>query len=240
MENKLIPALLIVLLSIVSVGVVFIGLWKALTKTDWPVQKKKAYFIKAATGILIWIILISLLTLAGLFKDLSQLPPKPVILLLPAIVILFLVAFSKSFTQLLRVTPPQWLVYIQSFRIGVEIFLWLAFVKKLMPVQMTWEGYNFDILSGLLALPAGWLMQRYPDKVKTVGVVYNVIGLLLLLNVLIIAVLSMPTPIRKFMNEPPVVIVGHFPFIFLPSILVLLAFAMHIFSLRQLFLRNHK
>ena len=49
-----------------------------------------------------------------------------------------------------------------------------------------------------------------------------------------IAVLSMPTSIRYFMNEPSNTLVGQFPFILLPGILVPIAYTMHIFSLRGL------
>jgi hypothetical protein len=57
---------------------------------------------------------------------------------------------------------------------------------------------------------------------------------LLLMNIVTIAVLSMPTPFRQFMNEPANEIVATFPFVYLPGVLVVLAFAFHAFSLRQL------
>ena len=66
------------------------------------------------------------------------------------------------------------------------------------------------------------------------AVVFNIMGMLLLLNILVIAILSMPTPIRYFMNEPSNTLVAQFPFILLPAVLVPLAYTMHIFSLRQL------
>jgi len=58
--------------------------------------------------------------------------------------------------------------------------------------------------------------------------------MLLLLNILVIAVLSMPTPFRYFQNEPSNTLVAQFPFILLPGILVPIAYTLHIFSLRQL------
>jgi hypothetical protein len=55
---------------------------------------------------------------------------------------------------------------------------------------------------------------------------------------MIIAILSMPTSFRYFMNEPANTIVAQFPFIYLPGVLVVLAFAFHVFSLRQLVLKR--
>jgi hypothetical protein len=152
------------------------------------------------------------------------------------------IAFSKSFAQMLLATPPHWLIYIQSFRIFVELILWQAWMRELLPVQMTFEGYNFDVASGLLAIPAGWLISKNPTSARKVGILYNVIGLLLLFNILTIAVLSMPTPLRYFMNEPSNIIVGEFPFIYIPAVFVVLAIFMHVFSLRQIGLlkKDHK
>jgi hypothetical protein len=62
--------------------------------------------------------------------------------------------------------------------------------------------------------------------------------MLLLLNILVIAVLSMPTPFRYFQNEPANTLVAKFPFVLLPGILVPIAYTMHIFSLRQLLARE--
>jgi hypothetical protein len=38
------------------------------------------------------------------------------------------------------------------------------------------------------------------------------------------------------MNEPPITVVGLFPFIYLPTVLVVFAYSFHILSLRQLYL----
>jgi hypothetical protein len=40
------------------------------------------------------------------------------------------------------------------------------------------------------------------------------------------------------MNEPANTIVAQFPFIYLPGVLVVLAFVFHVFSLRQLLLKK--
>jgi hypothetical protein len=107
----------------------------------------------------------------------------------------------------LQVVPPHWLVLLQSFRIAVELLLLGAFINEKLPVQMTFEGRNFDVVTGLLALPVGYLMAKGRISRKF-AIVFNIIGLVLLLNILVIAVLSMPTPIRYFMNEPANMLVG--------------------------------
>lgn len=185
--------------------------------------------------IIAWLLLLGGLAYAGFFRNFS-LPPRPVLAILVPLVILLYLSFSKRFATLLKATPPQWLVFMQSFRIAVELLLWLAFMKGLLPKQMTLEGRNFDILSGILGLVTGFLILKNNSNWKRWALIYNIIGLGLLLNILVIAVLSMPTPIRHFMNEPSNAVVAEFPFIYLPGVLVVIALAMHIFSLRQIWL----
>ena len=103
---------------------------------------------------------------------------------------------------------------------------------------MTFEGYNFDVLSGVLAILAAIIIKK--KWRPGVALTYNIIGLLLLINIVVVAILSMPTPLRYFMNEPANTLVGEFPFIYLPAVLVVIAYSMHIFSLRQWWLLRKK
>lgn len=238
MDNKIVPGILICLLSFACIYLVLLGLLKGLERTDWTTKKKNSYFIRSLIGVILWVICISALALIGFFGKFTTMPPRVIFIFILAIPLLIIIGGSKSFTEILRVIPLHWLVYMQSFRIVVELLLFIAYRKQLLPVQMTFEGYNYDILSGLLAIPAGWLMMKYPLKARTIGLIYNLLGILLLINIITIAVLSMPTPIRTFMNEPALTIVGEFPFIYLPAVLVIVALALHIFSFRQLLLKG--
>jgi len=68
----------------------------------------------------------------------------------------------------------------------------------------------------------------------TLVTIWNYFGLVTLVNIVTIAMLSTPLPIRMFMNEPANTIVTLFPIIWLPAMLVPLAYTLHIFSLKQM------
>jgi len=233
-NDLLLPKLLWFSLSLACILIIAFGLQKVLQKTSWEKAKRQRIIFISSFVILVWVCLISVLAYKGFFSDFSKMPPKALLALLLPLPFALLIAFSKTGTKLLQLVPPQWLVFMQSFRIFVEILLWLAFTANLLPVQMTFEGGNFDILSGVLALPVGYLLLKKKSFAPKLAIAFNVIGILLLLNILIIAVLSMPTPFRYFMNEPYNTIVATFPFILLPGLLVPIAYSFHIFSLRQL------
>jgi uncharacterized membrane protein len=228
------PDFLWLLLTLICVVLILTGLNAALKKTGWEKKRCQKIFIGTIAFIVIWTSLLSLLSYKGFFSDFSKLPPRPALAILIPLPFVLLIAFSKKGTQLLRAVPPHWLVYMQSFRIGVELLLLFAFIAGKLPVQMTFEGRNFDVITGVLALPVGWLLTRKKSNATKLTIAFNIVGMLLLLNILVIAVLSMPTPLRYFMNEPSNTLVAEFPFILLPGVLVPIAYGLHIFSLRQL------
>jgi hypothetical protein len=233
MQNTLLPAVLISLCALVSLFFLLRGLQKALARTSWDQRKKIRVFRLTYLWLGAWILLLGILSLNGFFSDFSRLPPRlPFVVLIPLPAVLFL-SSSASGRELLRSVPPQWIIYLQSFRIVVEIVLWLAVLRALLPVQMSFEGRNFDVFSGLLAVPVGYYCLVKKAWPSWMVLVYNILGLLLLLNIVAIAVLSMPTPLRAFHNEPANTLIVQFPFIFLPGLLVPLAYTLHIFSLRQ-------
>jgi hypothetical protein len=234
MENSFVPAILMSVLSLACIVLVLIGYRKSLVLAGVPQPKQQRKFGVVLIAIIAWLIIVGVTAGLGFFQDFSALPPRLLLVLFSAFFIVLLITFSKGFTNLLRSVPAHWLVYFQSFRIFVEVLLWVAFSRGLLPQQMTFDGYNFDIITGVLALPVGWLLQTRKPFARVAAIAYNIIGLLLLFNIITIAVLSMPTPFRQFMNEPANTIVATFPFVYLPGVLVVLAFTFHVFSLRQL------
>jgi hypothetical protein len=232
------PGFLWPLLTLVCIAVILYGLNKVLNKTGLSETKKSSLFWGTAAILTTWAILLTALSYNGFFADFSKLPPRPVLAMLFPLPVVLLFTFSKPGKELLRAIPVHWLVVMQSFRIFVEVLIWFAFLADKLPVQMSFEGRNFDVLTGILALPVGYLLVKKKEYAPQLIIVFNVVGILLLLNILAVAVLSMPGPIRYFMNEPSNTLVAQFPFILLPGVLVPIAYSLHIFSLRQLYIKR--
>ena len=235
MKNDLsIPAITWMLLTGICVVLMLMGLKAALKRTGWEKQRQKMIFFSASLISIAWIAWLLILSYDGFFANFSKLPPRPALALIIPLPFVLLFSFSKAGTQLLQGVPSHWPALMQSFRIFVELLLLLAFLNHKLPVQMTFEGRNFDIVTGILALPVGYAIYKKSVQSKKLAIIFNIIGLLLLINVLVIAILSMPTPLRYFTNEPANTLVAQFPFILLPGVLVPIAYGLHIFSLRQL------
>lgn len=224
------------------------GLQLTLKKTDFSLKKQNKILFQASLVFLFWLCLTGVLSSLGLLEMNAEKPiiPPPALILIniPFIVLLLLVNFNKTIKQILKVVPSHWLVYFQSFRIIVEVLIWMVFIQNLLPIQMTFEGKNFDILVGIFALPVGYFVAKQSSKnsIKTkkkLLIGWNVFGLCLLATIIVISVLSMPLPIRQFMNEPSAVVVSTFPFFWLPAVLVVIAYSLHILSLKQALLMKN-
>jgi len=163
--------------------------------------------------------------------DFSARPPLlPVLIFLSFIGVYFGSYFSAA-AKLIESPGLAWLIGLQVFRAGVEIFLDLGYRAGFVPVQMTLEGRNWDVLTGLTALPVAWLVAKNRAP-KWLIYGWNVMGLALLLNVMTIAALSMPTPLRQFHNEPANTFVAYFPYVWLPTYLVQVAWLSHLLIFR--------
>ncbi len=222
------------------------GLQLTLKKTDFTIKKQNKILLQTSFIFLFWISLTGILSASGLLdmsKEKLILPPPALILVnIPWVVLLLLVNFNTTIKTIIKVIPSHWLVYFQSFRIIVEILIWVVFLQNLLPIQMTFEGYNFDILVGIFALPVGFFVAKQTSisTKKKLLIGWNIFGLVLLATIIIISILSMPLPIRQFMNEPSAVIVSTFPYMWLPAILVVIAYSLHILSLKQALLMKEK
>jgi len=155
------------------------------------------------------------------------------VLVIPFVTIVVF-TFSKRTLPILSSVSRKSITGLQVFRFFVELLLWASFVENLLPVQMTFEGRNWDILSGLTAPLAALFLSRSRWGLA----IWNLACLGLLVNIVTVAILSMPTDLRVFNNEPANTIVAEFPFILLPGMLVPLAYGLSLLSLRQVFSLN--
>ena len=180
-------------------------------------------------------VILSTLSYIGFFADFTSFPPRFVIILIvPLVTLIWVSFFSNTTKELLNHIPGKTLINLQVFRVVVEVLLWLLFVQNLLPIQMTFEGRNFDILAGITAPIVSYLAYSKNLLSRKGVIVWNILCFGLLLNIVITAILSMPTSFRYFLNDPSNTIVTEFPFVWLPGFLVPLAYGLHFLSIRQL------
>lgn len=189
---------------------------------------------KIATGFQItWTLILSFLGVSSVLADFSTFPPPFLFFLLGQFALVLFVIKSPVGTRLMEHSSMRLLIGLQGFRILPEILLDLAWRDGLAPIQMTFHGRNFDLLSAILALVLAIAWPRI-QRPEVMGWLFTLVGGGLLFNILAIAILSAPLPIRIFMNEPANTFVTQFPYIGLPGIHVFTALLLHGLLIRKL------
>jgi len=214
-----------------------LGLNYSLKKLEKP--KRKACVAKTGIVIILWFCITGFLTVQGFFSQWDKVPPRVFLAVVVPVISILFIARRKGFTELINQIPQEWIVYLQSFRILIEVILWMLFIEKIIPIQMTFEGLNFDVVTGITALLVGYYGFQKGKLSKSVLIGWNVLGLVLVTTIVIIAALSTPFPFRVFMNEPANTMIAHLPFIWLPAFVVPVAYFLHVVSLKQLMSKNN-
>ena len=230
----LICQIIVLVLVFGLLAAVFFALRYALRKMHVKAEKRQQLQGYVIGGFLFWLTILAVGASSGFFSNFEVLPPRLFLALMPPVLIVVWLMFSRLFGVILKSLPEKWLISIQGFRILMEFMLWLGLLGGFVPIQMTFEGLNFDIIVGVTAIMAGFVFFGRDRYRKPEAVIWNIFGIVLLLNILMIALFSAPTPFRAFLNEPSNTFVANFPFIWVPGFIVPFALAMHLFSLRQL------
>lgn len=185
------------------------------------------------TGVLVLLLAVHAILADSGFYLVKTMPPRFALgpMSITAILLIAFYAFAERDVsdKSLRI-----LTVLSVIRVPVEIVLLWLFQAGQVPQLMTFEGRNYDILSGLTAPVVAWLAFRGGKTNRPLLIAWNLFALGLLLNILIIAVLSLETAFQKLAFDQPNRAALYFPFVSLPAIIVPVVFVSHIVSLRWL------
>lgn len=113
---------LLILIVFILVSAIFYALNYGLNKLDFTAQKKQRVIIVSAILLGGWLIVSALVAFQGTLLDFTSTPPKMLLILIPSILAVIYISSSSGVNKLLTVIPSSWLVYIQSFRVLMEVF----------------------------------------------------------------------------------------------------------------------
>lgn len=199
--------------------------------TAQPSQRFRST-LRAVVASFVWLAVPGVLAARGVLLNFEHRPPPAVVML----VVLTVATTGISFSTLgkrIAIGIPLWaLVAAQGFRFPLELVMHRAAVEGAMPVQMSFAGSNYDIVTGVTAIVLGAAL--YFRRVSLTWVIaWNVVGFALLINIVTIALLSMPL-VQHWGPEQVNTFALRFPYVWLPAILVQAALMGHLLILRRL------
>jgi len=219
-------------LAALIVGLLAVATFVAERKLGSTPRAAMRRAMRSALLGLLWASVSLAIAASGVLARFESRPPPLLLFLVFAFVGTIALACSRFGERLLLGLPLWALVGFQAFRLPVELVLHQAASDGIMPVEMSFSGYNFDIVSGTsallvaAALASGWAGARS-------ALIWNIGSLLLLANIVAIAIAATPT-FHAFGPLHVNVWVTHPPYVLLPAVLVMAAFFGHVLVFRKL------
>jgi hypothetical protein len=194
--------------------------------------RRRRAIVITVVGSAAWMAGTWLAAASGVLRRWNATPPPFGGLVVSILVLSFVIAFT-SYGRRLALGLPLWvLVAVQGFRLPLELAMHEMYERGVMPLQMSYGGNNFDIITGTTALIVAAIV-RFGRQGRVLVAVWNIFGLALLLNIVTIAILSTPRfsyygsdRLNEFVADPP--------YVWLPAVMVLAALAGHLVIFRAL------
>ncbi|GEM_PF-863553 len=181
-----------------------------------------------------WMLVTATLANAGLLARVDR-APAPMAVMLPLILALPMVmALSPLGGRLAAALPIAALVGLQMFRLPLELVMHRAAELGIMPSELSYSGYNLDIVTGTGAAVL-FLALRVAAVPRAAVWAWNAWGLWCLAVIAWVARSGSPM-VRAFGDDPRHVNtwVLYFPYVWLPTVLVMIALSGHLVLTRAL------
>lgn len=217
----------------IALGVLFVvGIAHATREVGHTPDRRRRWIVMAAIGVVAWMGLTAAAARAGVLADFDRRPPPLMLLMVGVLTVGIAVGASRVGAVLAAGLPTAALVGLQAFRFPLEMVMQKAAREEIMPMQMSFEGRNWDILTGVSALVVAFLAHR-GHAPRWLLTAWNVMGFGLLVNIGAVAIAATPV-FGAFGDDALNTWVAHFPYVWLPAVMVATALAGHIVVFRHL------
>ncbi|MCT4580347.1 MAG: hypothetical protein N4A35_02935 [Flavobacteriales bacterium] len=188
---------------------------------------------KAVLLLIIGSLLQLLIAFTGFYHDTDDFPPHFTFVLVPSTLAIVYGLLPKQKEAIIQGRNLKISTLSHVVRVPVEICLFYLFQYQMIPELMTFEGRNFDIIAGLTAPLMSWLYakQKIANKIL---LIWNWIGLGLVLFILINGILSAELPFQQFAFDQPNKALEYPPYVLLPALIVPVVVYTHITDIIKL------
>ena len=227
------PMYISLIFGLTTLATLLLFIW-TIRHSNSETTRKRA--IPIFIGLIIWLVIQAVLTLKNYYNtDTNYLPPKIMLFgILPTILAIISLFGTQKGREFIDSLSLKNLTYLNVVRIPVEIVLFWLFLNKTIPELMTFEGRNFDIIAGITAPFIAYFGLAKNKLNRQIILIWNFICLGLLINIVVNALFSAPSPLQKFAFEQPNIAILNFPFSWLPTFIVPIVLFGHLTSVRQL------
>lgn len=175
--------------------------------------------------LLSWSGLISVLSYFGIYQyqdgdNISRF----IFVLVPISVFVVYLIQNKSFY---RSRDLRWSTAVHVVRLPVELLLYQLAIREWLPLEMTFKGWNFDVIPGVTSILI-LLWMKFGVVNRKLLLSWNVLGLIFILFILANGFLSQELFYEKFGYSVANKGIAYFPLILLAGVIVPIVIYTHI------------
>ena len=172
-----------------------------------------------------WSVFISILSYLGVYHyQESDKGVRFLLVLIPLIIFIVYLIRHKSFYEH---RDFRWSTAVHIVRFPVEFLLYKLALEKWIPIEMTFEGWNFDIILGITSIILVVLLN-FKKVNRTLLLYWNIIGLIFILFIFSNGFLSQELFYKNFGYSVPNKGITYFPIILLVGVIVPIVVYTHI------------
>jgi hypothetical protein len=204
---------------------------QGIERSPFTRELKSVYRTRLISVTLIWVLLVWVLGMLGLFSyhNGDMIPRFVIPLMLPVLAGILLLR-NQNFKITLDYIPLPVIVGVQTFRLLGVLFIFVV-NAGLAPPDFVNGGYG-DIVTGLLALLAAVMLKNNRRGAKTVTWLFMAVGLADLLNVAFMLLQYYPIWSDA---QPSSAGAAGFPLVLVLGLAAPFALTFHFYTLRRLF-----
>ncbi len=164
--------------------------------------------------------------------DLSLPPRLFIFVILPSFLLIFFIIKRFQRSNLLPLVSPQQLTLIQLYRVAIELLFIGSVSEGLLNKEVTFEGYNFDLLFAASSILVYLLVYQFKLIPEKIVLYWNYLGLAVIISILFLFTTSIYFPLF-WGSKTPLMPDGfaNFYFLLVPSLLMPLAVFIHILAI---------
>src|SRR6185312_9205977 len=164
-----------------------------------PAKQRRERIGFFALGLVVWLAIIGVAGAGGFLNDVNSTPPPVARIMIPTLIMVVYLAFSRFGDRLVRGLHFEEMIGLQAFRLPVEMILLGFYFEGKIPISMTVEGRNFDVITAVTAILIAFLLYTGTLSRKFIWA-WNILGLTLLFNVALTAILTVPGKMRLLLE----------------------------------------
>jgi hypothetical protein len=203
---------------------------RGISESSLPDERKIKFKKRLNIIIVLWVILVWVLSLTHVLSyHKGDLFPRFTVALAIPVLAGLLLFFSQDFKEVLSKTPLYLLVGSQGFRLLGVVFFTVAAIEG-VPSAVGSAGYG-DLLTGSLALIAGYLLYNKKTFAILTAALFNIVGLLDLLSISRTLLVYYPLYTTSASTTAPLTT---FPVVLILAIVAPIALLLHIYSIKNM------